>query len=75
VSEAFWLEITGEEPEYFTDYGEACAALNRWADDLQAAGSHIDRGWASRHNLFAVHATAPSVEAHERFGQIVWDEP
>jgi hypothetical protein len=44
VSEAFWLEITGEEPEYFTDYGEACAALNRWADDLQAAGWHIDRG-------------------------------
>jgi hypothetical protein len=71
VSEAFWLEITGEEPEYFTDYSDACAALNRWADDLQAVGWHIDRGWASRDNLYAVHATAPSVEAHERFGQVV----
>jgi hypothetical protein len=74
VSEACWLEVTGEEPELFPDYGDACAALNRWADDLQAAGWHVDRGWASRDNLYAVHATAPSAEACDSFGQIVNDE-
>jgi hypothetical protein len=47
---------------------------NRWADDLQAAGWHVDRGWASRDNLYAVHATAPSAEACDSFGQIVNDE-
>jgi hypothetical protein len=74
VTEFFWLEITGEEPENFAAYGDACAALNRWADDLQAKGWHVDRGWASRDNLYAVHATAPGAEANERFGQVVTDE-
>ena len=75
MSESFWLEVTGEEPELFADYGDACATLNRWADDLQAAGWHVNRGWASRDNLYAVHATAPRAEAIERFGQVVRDEP
>ncbi len=75
MSEHFWLEMTGEEPGHFTDYSEACAALNRWADLLQTAGWHVDRGWASRDNLYAVHATAPSAEAHARFGHITKDEP
>jgi hypothetical protein len=60
VSESFWLETTGEEPEYLTEYRDAGVALNRWADDLQPAGWQIDRGWASRDILYAVHATGKS---------------
>jgi hypothetical protein len=74
VTEFFWLEITGEEPENFAEYGDACAALNSWADDLQANGWHVDRGWASRDNLYAVHATTPGAEANQRLGQVVTDE-
>ena len=74
MTEFFWVEITGEEPEIFAAYGDACAALNRWADDLQANGWHVDRGWPSRDNLYAVHATAPGAEANQRFGQVVTDE-
>lgn len=69
----FYVESTDplSEVEDFERYEDAVKRVNEIADELEADGFTVDRGWASRRNMYAIHAT---MKGHRPIGVQVNDE-